>query len=56
MRPEAKKQIQARQRQIEDGLKAAVRQEIARLERLGIPYYVADNGAVVRVEPSGPKE
>lgn len=33
--------------QIEDGLREAIRREVARLRRLGLPVYVAENGRVV---------
>ena len=32
---------------ISEGLKEGIRREVARLRRLGLPIYVADNGKVV---------
>lgn len=38
--------------QIEEGLREGIRREVARLRRLGLPVYVAENGRVVeRPEP-----
>ena len=39
--------------QIEDGLREAIRREVARLRRLGLPVYVADNGRVVERPEAG---
>jgi len=32
---------------IADGLREAIRREVARLRRLGLPVYVAENGRVI---------
>ena len=38
--------------QIEEGLREAIRREVARLRQQGLPVYVAENGRVVeRPEP-----
>ena len=37
---------------ISHGLKEGIRREVARLRRLGLPIYVADNGTVINRQTS----
>lgn len=47
--------LEKRLDQIAEGLREAIRREVARLRRLGLPVYVAENGRVVeRPEPPAP--
>ena len=47
--------LERRLEEIEAGLREGVRREVARLRRLGLPVYVAENGRIVeRPEPRAP--
>ncbi len=43
--------IQRRLKAIREGLKEGVRREVERLEKLGLPIYVAENAKIVVIEP-----
>jgi len=42
--------MQQRLEAIREGLKEGVRREVERLEKLGLPIYVGENGKVVVIE------
>ena len=44
--------LQHRLEAICEGLKEGIRREVARLRRLGLPIYVAENGTVVNRQTS----
>ena len=43
--------MQQRLEAIREGLKEGVRREVERLEKLGLPIYVGENGKIVVIEP-----
>lgn len=43
--------MQQRLEAIREGLKEGVRREVERLEKLGLPIYVGENGKTVVIEP-----
>ena len=43
--------MQRRLKAIREGLKEGVRREVERLEKLGLPIYVGENGKIVVIEP-----
>ncbi len=45
--------MQRRLEAIREGLKEGVRREVERLEKLGLPIYVGENGKIVVIESRG---
>lgn len=43
--------MQRRLEAIREGLTEGVRREVERLEKLGLPIYVGENGKIVVIEP-----
>ena len=44
--------LQQRLEAISEGIKEGIRREVARLRKLGLPIYVAENGTVVNRQTS----